>query len=44
MSAESALYLCDPVVWGKMNYYASLGVLIDSETEGLEKALYDTGL
>ena len=37
VSAESTLYLCDLVVWGKMNYKAYLGSLRRTEMDELEK-------
>ena len=39
VSAESTLYLCDAVVWGKMNYKAYLGALSKTEMEELEKGI-----
>ena len=39
VSAESTLYLCDLVVWGKMNYKAYLGSLRRTEMDELEKGV-----
>ena len=39
VSAESTLYLCDAVVWGKMNYYTFLGALTEREMKRLEKPI-----